>query len=220
MKLVTTQTIDDFFTVDELNYISALPDRYPEYTGLITGTEPGLPAGTIEREIFSFESETFNDVRAILRSKIDRHFGTHVSFGGSHILKSYVPYRAHTDAVYGEYGIDDKNYGAWTLIIPLDDYDSNTILFNEHSFETKYVPEYIKGKDPIYKINFDTRKKYLSHETPNNLNHFSIETIFPWKKNTCFAMSRYKFHGSDNFPINNLSFKRAVILWTFCPLDI
>ena len=219
MKLVETKTLDDFFTVDELNYISALPDKYPEYTGFITGTEPGLPAGTVEREIFSFESDTFNDVKDILRSKIDNHFGTHVSFGGSHILKSYVPYRAHTDAVYGEYGIDENHYGAWTLIIPLDDYDSNTILFNEYSYDTKFLPEYIKGKEPTYKIGFDLRQQYLSHETPNNLNHLSIETIFPWQKNKCFAMSRYKFHGSDNYKKRGLNFKRAVIVWTSCPLS-
>jgi len=219
MKLVDTQIIENFFSIEELNYISSLPDKHPEYTGHIAGTEPGLPQGTVEREIFSFESDTFTDVRAILREKIDKHFGKHISFGGSHILKSYVPYRAHTDAVYGEYGIDDKNYGAWTLIIPLDDYDSNTLLYNEYSYETKFLPEYVKGKDPIYKIGFDFRQQYLSHETPNNLNHLSVETIFPWKRNTCFAMSRYKFHGSDNYKKRGLEFKRAIIVWTSCPVS-
>lgn len=217
MKIVDTKTIDNFFTQQELEYFRELPNTYPETTGYITGTEPSLKEGTIEREIFSIESETFAEARAIIRQKIDLHFGNHITFAGAHILKAYIPYRAHTDAVYGEYGIDDNHYGAWTLIVPLEDYDSNTVLFNEYSFTTKFVPEYIKDKEPTYSIKWDQRQQYLSHETPNNLNYFSIETIFPWKQNTCFAMSRYKFHGSDNFVKKGLPFKRALILWTACP---
>jgi len=217
MKLVDTKIIENFFNDFEIEYFKSLPDKYPNTIGYITGTEPSLPPNTIEREIFSFESDELKQAKDIIRNRIDIHFGKHISFGGAHILKAYIPYRAHTDAVYGEYGIDENNYGSWTLIIPLDDYDSNTILFNEYSFETKFLPEYIKGREPIYKIGFDTRQKYLSHETPNNLNHLSIETIFPWKRNTCFAMSRYKFHGSDNFRKKNLPFKQAIIIWTSCP---
>lgn len=216
--IVPTKIIDDFFTEDEVSYLLSLLDEYPERNGKTIGIDPQLSKDTLEKEILSFDNEPeFQTAIVMMRDKIDRWFGPEVIIGGWHILTSYFPYRAHNDALFGEYGFDENNYAAWTLVIPLDDYDSHTILFDQHSCSTKFVPEYIKTHEPIDKITEYEYDKYLSLEAMESMRYFSIDTAYKWKKARCFAASRYKFHGSDNFLQNGIPYKRGVIVWTAAP---
>jgi len=219
MKLVETKTIENFFTDEELEYLRSFLDKYPESNGISYASEPWMDKDFIERKILAFnpEEERYKLAQEILRKKIDEHFGTNVIIGGWHILTAYWPYRAHTDAVFGEYGIDDNHYGAWTLIIPLDDYDSHTILFDQYSHEAKKMPIHHWGYEKIYKIDDETYQKYLTLEAKEVMEYFSIEQIYKWKKNVCFAASRYKYHGSDDFYNHGLPFKQGIIVWTALP---
>lgn len=219
-KIVPTKIIENFFTEEEISIINSYPLKFPERNGKSPASESWMPKDFIEKEIFAFNDEPeYALANQILRKKIDKHFGTDVIIGGWHILTSYWPYRAHGDAVYGEYGIDDFNYGAWTLIIPLDDYPSSTIVFNEYSFHTKFLPLWCRNRPPKYAIDKEMQEKYLSLESQETVDRLSIEYIFNWKRNLCFAASRYKFHGSDNFYKNGVPFKRGIIVWTALPND-
>lgn len=216
--IVPTKIIDDFFSQQEIDYLLSLLETYPDRNGKTIGIDPQIPNDTLEREILSFDSESEYEIAiSMMRQKIDRWFGPEVIIGGWHILTSYFPYRAHSDALFGEYGFDENNYAAWTLVIPLDDYDSHTLLFDQYSFSTKFVPEYIKNLEPIDKITEYEYNKYLSLEAPESMRYFSIDSAFKWKKGRCFAASRYKFHGSDNFLQNGIPYKRGVIVWTAAP---
>lgn len=218
--LVPTKIIDNFFAQEEIDELLSLLDKYPEKNGKTIGLDPQVDKDFLEKEVLSFENEPeFQHVITMMREKIDRWFGPEVILGGWHILTSYFPYRTHSDALFGEYGFDENNYAAWTLVIPLDDYDSHTLLFDQYSFTTKLVPEYIKDKEPIDKIDTYTYDKYLTLEAPESMRHFSLEYAYKWKKAKCFAASRYKFHGSDNFIKNGIKMKRAVIAWTAAPND-
>lgn len=219
-KLVPTKTIPNFFTEEELEIIESYPKKYPELNGKSMASEPWMDPNFVEREIFAFNDDSkYTKANNILRQKVNQHFGTDVIIGGWHILTAYFPYRAHGDAVYGEYGIDDYHYGAWTLIIPLDDYPSATILYNEHSFHTKFIPLWARGQPVKNAIDEETRLKYLTLEAKETVDKLSIEEIFHWKRNTCFAASRYKFHGSDDFYGHGVPFKRGIIVWTALPND-
>jgi hypothetical protein len=216
--IVPTKIIDNFFTDSEVNYLLSLLEKYPEQNGKTIGTDPQLPYDMLEREVLAFGDEPeFESAVAMMRQKIDRWFGPEVIIGGWHILTSYFPYRAHTDALFGEYGFDENNYAAWTLVIPLDDYDSHTILFDQYSFQTKLVPEYVKTHEPLDIIDEYTYNKYLSLEALESMRYFSIDSIYKWKKAKCFAASRYKFHASDNFINNGITMKRGIVVWTAAP---
>lgn len=219
-KLVPTKKIPNFFTEEEIVTINSYPKMYPEMNGKSYASEPWMDPSFVEREIFAFSDEPrYARANAIIRKKVDEHFGKDVIIGGWHILTAYFPYRAHGDAVYGEYGINDFNYGAWTLIIPLDNYPSATILYNEHSFHTKFIPQWREGQPIKNAIDEETRLKYLTLEAPETVAKLSIEEIFHWERNVCFAASRYKFHGSDDFYNHGVPFKRGVIVWTALPND-
>jgi len=219
--IVPTKIIDNFFTDDEIDFIKSFVDNFPERNHGHTGMEPGFPPDFIERRIFVFndvpEYEIVND---LMISRIKQHFHPQLIIGNIQILTAFLPYRAHGDAIFGEYGWNDDTYAAWTLIIPLGDYDSNTILFNETSFKTKIVPEYIKDKEPIDKIDQETYEKYFTLESPVSMRYFSIDQVYKWKKAQCFAASRYKFHGSDNFMKKGISYKQALVVWTALPKSI
>jgi len=218
--IVPTKIIDNFFTQEEIDYLLQLQIDYPYSNGKTIGLDPQLPKDFLEREIFSFDDEPhFQPAIQMMRQKIDRWFGPEVIIGGWHILTSYFPYRAHSDAVFGEYGFDENNYAAWTLIIPLDDYDTHTIVFDQHSFTSKLVPEYVKHHEPIDIIDEYTYNKYLSLEATESMRYFSVDTVYKWRKAKCFAASRYKFHASDNHIKNGVPMKRGVIVWTAAPND-
>jgi hypothetical protein len=219
-KIVQTKTIKNFFTEEEIQIIENIVKENPDFDTPNMASEPHMDPSFIERKIFYFgEDSRYQAAHDILRKRIDEHFGTDVIIGGWHILTAYWPYRAHTDGVFGEYGIDENHYGAWTLIIPLDNYPSATILFNEHSFETKLMPLWKQDKKPKNAINEEFRKRYLSLEAQSTVDVLSVEQVFEWEKNTCFAASRYKWHASDNFVEHGVPFKRGIVVWTALPND-
>jgi hypothetical protein len=162
----------------------------------------------------------YGEIRGILDPKIKNIFGNDIECPDWHILNSYRPYPIHSDS------LDDENIEntsvpagtdyAWTLLIPLNNYDSNTIVFNEESYNTKNTRTWIErnNKLPQYAIDDDTYNKYFTHDQKDIVDHFSIDTIFPWEKGNLLAMSRHRFHCSDDFYAHGLVEKRALVCWT------
>lgn len=154
------------------------------------------------------------DILDIILPKFKSEFGEDCEIHGMHILHSYIPYRTHTDGVFGEYGIDDDHFGAWTIVIPLEDANSHTIIWNEWRVEDKRVDLYIANKEPVDWVTDEFHQKYLQHEARENMRYFTLDLLFPWKKGSLMAAARYKFHGSDSFKHSGLESKKAIIIWT------
>ena len=68
------------------------------------------------------------------------------------------------------------------------------------------------------RIDQATVDKYFSHISREFLDYLTIQAVFPWVKGTLFASSRQRFHTSDNFLANGLTYKRAILAWTAMPL--
>ena len=144
-----------------------------------------------------------------------------------HILNSYLPYGIHTDA----YDDSDPNaflhsdregfkFG-YTFLVPLSDYDTNTVVFNEKAEYTKNWHTWREKENitPQHTIDQETYNRYLTHESEAQISYFSIEAIFPWNKGDLLVMPRSSFHCSDNFLKNNLFEKRALIGWSYTPIN-
>ena len=219
MKILPTKVVNNFFDKSDLQYLKSLPFLYSELNHA-TYTDPAFEfrtwTGSVVRRYLAFNNDPkYPKVNQILQDAVKRHFGDSIIIGSSHILTAFFPYLAHTDAVYGEYGIDEKHYGAYTFIIPLGTFESSTIIFNEHSDKTKVVDVYKQDKEPIDKISDEFYDRYLTHEARENMRYLSVEKVFDWNENQCLAMSRYKFHGSDDFYGHGVPYKQAVIMWTY-----
>lgn len=151
----------------------------------------------------------------ILQPKLDKHLGEGLYASHIHVLDSYIPYGMHTDAEQPNLELAPKP--AWTLIIPLDDYDSTTYVFNERSsLKEPWHWVHEEGIEPgDYSI---TREQWERDFAPFSdyelFRYLTIESTFKWKKGAMFAADRFRFHTSDNFLNHGLRNKRALILWT------
>lgn len=158
---------------------------------------------------FPFYHEMYKAAYDILQPKFQKHFGD-LYIGEIHVFDSFSPYMIHTDV---ESGIVANH--AWTFIIPLDNYDSNTIVFKEGSLKKDMI-DYIATHEPYPESTIDeaTYQKYFSHCPREYFKYLTIDEIFKWQKGSLFAASRYRHHTSDNFIANGLKTKRAIVAWT------
>ena len=167
---------------------------------------------------FFLDRPQFKDLAEMLVPKIKRHFGEDLIIAPStHILEAYSPYGIHNDVVTAGFVPNDLTDAAWTFIIPVADYDSHTVVFHQQHDYIKTPQEWIDqtGQEPHGAlIDPSLHKDYLSHCSPDHLRYLTVEHMFPWKKGDLFAASRRKFHVSDNFPANGLSFKRGIVMWS------
>jgi hypothetical protein len=104
---------------------------------------------------------------------------------------------------------------AWTFIIPLDNYDSSTLVFAQQHDTIKTLDRWIAetGAEP-HDIDDELHQRYLTHVDRLDLRYLDVEDIFPWRKGSLFAASRRKFHTSDDFPSRGLRVKRAIVIWS------
>jgi hypothetical protein len=156
----------------------------------------------------------------VMNNKIQEYFSNNTC-DNWHILNAYKPYGIHTDSL-------DENIDAYThslpaghifgctFLIPLADYNTHTIVFNERSDKMKVSTNWIarENRSPQGLISNEIYEKYLTNQSKELVDYFSIDTIFPWKKGSLLAMPRTSFHCSDNFTIKNMFEKRALIGWS------
>ena len=72
-------------------------------------------------------------LKEILHNRIQAWLGPDVYIPHCHVLDSHYPYGIHTDAQQA--GFTFAPHPAWTVIIPLEDYNSKTYVFNEPSVQ-------------------------------------------------------------------------------------
>ena len=134
-----------------------------------------------------------------------------------HILQSFEPYTIHHD--FSQEPMLVAPNPAWTMIIPLEDYNSHTINFKQQPKDpsNKVVTTWIENEKPpvINGVSAEEEEKYFKDWIPQQyLKYLEIDGVYKWKKNKLYAASRYSFHSSDNFIANGLTEKRAIVMWT------
>ena len=225
--MIDTRTIENFLTDDEIAEIENMHSQ--GMTTLLIDNLRKPPIEGLDRianywhfDFYCKCSENGRRIQEILLPKLQELFHKDIYIDDCHILESFYPYEIHTDSTANnnDYTMQaDNGYtSAWTFIIPLDNYNSNTI--NQESLDIKGPTRWIEDKNPpvLNAIDEETYNKYLSHAVnPLQYQYFSIEEIFPWKKGALSATSRGKFHCSDYFLANGISEKRAIVMWTTVP---
>lgn len=232
MKELPSRVIPNFLTDEELDEIESIfrdpdVDLQPERVGVYMSENIGDPNSNLDlRSYYYYPGESRKHrLYEIVQTKIKKEFGLNNECANWHILNAFIPYGIHSDS------FDDRDVAAtilpenldyaWTFLVPLNDYNSHTIVFEEESTYTKNPGRWITENNikPNYSISEEIYQKYLTQEpwARDLLNYLTIETIFPWKKGDLLAMSRHSFHSSDNFPANGVKEKRALIGWSYKP---
>lgn len=227
--MINTRTIENFLSHAEISeietmYNSGMTDVTVDHSNLneLETFRTDIVAKCYNFNLTSQQTARLNE---ILLPKLQKEFHKDVYIDNCHILESSVPYRVHTDAT-------DENpesyplkpgqgmQPAWTFIIPLADYDSSTIIFDQQSDIFKGVDMWFEKTNPpvLNSISNETYDKYLIDILPEKyLPYMSIHDIFPWRKGSLSATARTRFHSSDNFIRNGIKTKRALVMWTTIP---
>ena len=211
---IDTRTVDNFLSSEELATIEEMVMKVvPHENFNITPKGGQVKSG--DYYVFDYEDPAFQKIKDILDPKLTAEFGPDLFVEQIHIFDCVDPYRVHSDIASGVKKSPWPTDPAWTLIIPLEDFDSHTVVFEEGS-NIKDPYDYIKSIPPYEpsRIDHETYRKYFSHIPEHVFDWLTIEDIFKWKKGAMFAADRFKFHTSDNFLGNGLTSKRALIAWT------
>ena len=213
-----TTIIENFLSNDE---IFAIEKTFRARHDTIMWKEP-TEHENISHALYWYPGPSYQqELCEMMNTKIQSYFSNNLC-DNWHILHAYKPYGIHTDSLDEDgtsytHSLPDNTVFGWTFLIPLEDFDTNTIVFNEGSDKMKVSTNWIarENRSPQGLISNETYEKYLTHQGKSELvDYFSIDTIFPWKKGNLLAMPRTSFHCSDNFTIKNMFEKRALIGWS------
>jgi hypothetical protein len=217
MPLLPTVNIANIFDSGELDLVDQLilkigkshvddASKYPD------SGKGGKHSGQTISNNITWDYHAHLEIESILTAKIESLLQKKLIVTDAHTLESKIPYQIHTDFVHNNHGRNPE----YTVLIPLDTYDSITVCFNE------WAEDY--NDFEIFKQNYQGEKKLkmdpkfcasrLSHLHPHDLKYLTVHDTFAWTKGSVFAMDRRYFHCSDNFIKRGLDQKRAIVLWT------
>lgn len=224
--IFSSKIVDNFLTDEELNQFDLAANSEHIYYVKDTCMAPEakrLFGQEIEEHVTAhyyifdnfYDNPAWRPLVDILQPKLEKEFGN-LSISHIHVLDSYFPYGLHNDADQPNMVIAPKP--AWTLIIPFNDYPSKTYVFNERSgFKDpwSWINSYNIQPNDDYSISYDTFTKDFAPITDYELmKYLTPECVFQWKRGSCFAADRYKYHCSDNYYNHGITHKKAIIMWT------
>lgn len=217
MPLLPTINNANIFDLDELDIVDQLILKIGKFYVDDTTKYPdsgnhGRHSGQVVSNNIAWDYHAHAEIESILTPKLESLLQKKLIVTDAHILESKIPYQIHTDYIHNNHGFNPE----YTILIPLDTYDSITVCFNEWAddyndfeiFKQKYQGDIKLKMDPKFCAN------RLSHLHPHDLKYLSLHDTFIWNKGSVFAMDRRYFHCSDNYHRRGLNQKRAIVLWT------
>jgi len=212
-----SRTIPNFLSDQELETIERIVEQNRTEKNTYRDTTHSSGHNAVTHGFFLWMDQ-YREIRNILEPRLRKHFGETLKLPTTHILNAYVPYGIHTDVVSGGFDPEGPDDAAWTFIIPLDTYNSNTIVFEQQHDTIKTMDKWTEAVNPEpHEIDDEFHQKYLTHVDRLDLRYLTPEAVFPWRRGDLFAASRRKFHTSDNFPSHGLECKRAIVIWSTVP---
>lgn len=217
MSILPTLQVENLFDpseVDEVEQcIMSVGQHKKQDTGVYSDSGlNGKYTGQVIANHIYWDYHSHSQIQKILTPKLEHLLQKKLMVTDAHILESKIPYLIHTDYVHNDQGHTPE----YTILIPLDDYDSVTVCFNENTENTNDFEIYKQNYSGETKLKIDPAfcASRLSHLHPKDLMYLTLHQTFAWTKGSVFAMDRRHFHCSDNFPKRGLAQKRAIVLWT------
>lgn len=213
---IDTKTVEKFLStleIEEIENIMLTTDVEINYSGKEHGDHQ---ADYYYMKLYNHPPHA--KLAEILLPKLKSLLDPRIYIDDCHIMNSFKPYMPHSDTLTPVPG--DGYSHAWTIIIPLDDYNSNTFIFEEECLWTKSVMEWVEKENikPKFSIGDHIYKTYFTHSDRQQFDYLTIHDIFPWRKGWLNATSRTRFHSSDNYLARGLKSKRAIVMWTSLPI--
>lgn len=216
MSLLPTFNAESIFTSEEIDtvdqYIQKNGNHVIDYGRYDDSGDQGRHTGKIIANDIHWDYHSSPEVEKILTPKLENLLQKKLIVPNAHILEAKIPYLIHSDILHKNQGFVPE----YTILIPLDTYDSVTVCFNEWSEEANDFELFKQNYSGEKKLRIDSKfcASRLSHLHPKDLAYLTLHDTFAWNKGSVFAMDRRYFHCSDNFSKRGLAQKRAIVLWT------
>lgn len=215
MTQINTKTIENFLSTSEIEKI-----EHVMASTEVELNESGKEHGHHQANYFYmklYDHTPHAEIANILLPKLRQTLHKDIYIDDCHIMESFSPYAPHTDALTP---VPQPGYKeAWTIIIPLGDYFSNTFIFEERCPWTKIVMEWVEKENiqPKRAISEHIYQTYFTHSSREQFDYLTLHDMFPWRKGWMNATCRNRFHASDNYTARGLTKKRGIIMWTSLP---
>lgn len=155
---------------------------------------------------FRQNDHIFPFIKKNVITKIEKLVESKICLTVGMYLKEEIPWMIHTDYIKG----DIKPKGAF--LIPLCNENTHTVVFNEECLTT--FDNYLKLNKKLEKNAKNLYNTLCSHETENHLEHVSLYAVYKWHPGSVIYWDRKLLHCSDNFLVNGVKEKTALVLFT------
>lgn len=220
--LLDTKYQLDIFSQEEIswldNAITSRVDCTPDRKSADHPTQPNLLYSN--HYIWDYHSTENKDIFEILNKKIEQVTGLKSHVTQSYILESFFPFEIHTDLIHSAMGstLADNKEPAYTILVPLDDYDTHTVVFNEYSENSCELAEFKENYTGELKLRIPKELVLtLTHVHPKDLMYLTLQDVYQWQKGSVIAFDRGHYHCSDNYIKAGVASKRAILLQTEKP---
>ena len=223
MNLLPTKVVPNFITDSEIETILHIiqdQGKIVNYTAGDINNDSNQSIVSITTSVIGKQIDPIND---IIGQRLTDIFGEETIFQELWLLDEYHPLGIHTDA--HQLVPDNNRLLYYTMLIPLEDLNSHTIITNQYH-EVDYnspgtevtLVDYFKDKKPLPKeerITEEFWKTNLPHTPLLARPFFSLDQIFKWHRGSLLAFDRRRWHASDNFLANGITKKCAIVSFTF-----
>lgn len=213
MELLPSIHAENLFTDQELDHLVQLIVQKSNQEDVIVSSDERYSGAVMEKHHdIDYYSPDSAEIRSIIESKISKLLPLDSKVIIGFILHSIKPILVHTDYIQISGGEPTPTY---TAIIPLDNYNSHTVIFNEAQEHSNELEDYKKlhPKNELRADDIAFFRKHLTHLHPSDLRYLSLKESFQWKKGSMFAFDRRHFHCSDNYIKNGEESKKSIILF-------
>lgn len=187
--------IDHFFNVTDLSYIN----QHLNYLG--PGNDYVNHEGPFKDQLIAnyINLTTDSDLMLWLQAKLAGTIAKPFIINTAIRVKLYLPWDIHSD--YYIKHCSEGNLPYYNFLIPLDDFESRTIIFDQYTTNDPNFNEYKKTHQPVE--NHPDQEFWdnnLSMCWAHDRQYVSIKKILPWQRTGQLVgfPSKY-FHSSDNF---------------------
>lgn len=145
-------------------------------------------------------------IKKIVLNKIEKLIDEKICLTVGMYLIEEIPWLIHTDYPNS----DQKPKGVF--LIPLCNENTHTVIFNEECL-TNFAHFLEENK----KLENNAKNLYntlCGHETENRLEYVSLHAAYKWHPGSVIYWDRKLLHCSDNFLINGVKQKTALVLLT------
>lgn len=187
--------IDNFFSINEMDQFDQLIAAHGVEHDYIA--EAGPFAGKLVAKFTKLNE--YNEIQEFLKSKISTVLPREFSVGKIHRTKLFFPWDIHSDYFVDEFSNGHVPY--YNFLIPLDDSESRTILFDQYTDNSPDFSNYKQSHAPVKNpIDQTFWNENLSMCWPQDRQYLTVKHIMPWQKRGQLVgfPSKY-FHSSDNF---------------------